>query len=48
MSFHALLIFLSLVFLTKESFNAVLGENSQQMLSSPGVKVLDILLINAM
>ena len=33
MSFHALLIF-SLVFLTKESFNAVLGgkKNSQQLL----------------
>lgn len=48
--FHVLSYFIdifSLVFLTKESFNAVLGKkkkSSQQLLPPPGVKILDTLL----
>lgn len=48
MSFHALLIFFPLVFLTKEVLMQFLGKNSQQLFPPPGIKSLDILLRNEM
>ena len=48
MSFHALLIFCSLIFLKKESFNAVFFWEKQSAVDpSPRVKILDPLLRNA-